>query len=91
MSMCATRTAASSMELDHYREVVERIRASDVDMVINPTTGPGQRYAPSDADPAVAGPGTTLMRPEPRGGISRRYVLKFAASISTPCIPARRS
>lgn len=55
-----------SMELGHYREVVERIRASGVDMVINLTTGPGQRYVPSEADPAVAGAGTTLMRPEPR-------------------------
>lgn len=55
-----------SMELGHYREVVERIRASDVDLVINLTTGPGQRFVPSDADPKVAAPGTTLMRPEPR-------------------------
>lgn len=55
-----------SMELSHYREVVERIRASDVDLVINLTTGPGQRFVPSEADPKVAAPGTTLMRPEPR-------------------------
>lgn len=55
-----------SMELGHYREVVERIRASDIDLVINLTTGPGQRFVPSEADPKVAAPGTTLMRPEPR-------------------------
>jgi uncharacterized protein (DUF849 family) len=55
-----------SMELKHYREVVERIRSSDTDVVINLTTGPGQRFVPSDDDPKVAGPGTTLMRPEPR-------------------------
>lgn len=55
-----------SMELGHYREVVERIRASEVDLVINLTTGPGQRFVPSEADPKVAAPGTTLMRPEPR-------------------------
>lgn len=55
-----------SMELAHYREVVERVRASDVDVVINLTTGPGQRFIPSEADPKVAAPGTTLMRPEPR-------------------------
>lgn len=55
-----------SMELAHYREVVERLRAADEDMVINLTTGPGQRFIPSDADPAVAAPGTTLMRPERR-------------------------
>lgn len=55
-----------SMELAHYREVVERLRAADEDMVINMTTGPGQRFVPSEADPSVAAPGTTLMRPEPR-------------------------
>ena len=55
-----------SMELAHYREAVERIRASDTDVVINLTTGPGQRFIPSPDDPKVAAPGTTLMRPEPR-------------------------
>ena len=55
-----------SMELAHYREVVERLRAAEEDVVINLTTGPGQRFVPSEADPSVAAPGTTLMRPEPR-------------------------
>lgn len=55
-----------SMELAHYREVVERLRAADEDVVINLTTGPGQRFVPSVDDPKVAAPGTTLMRPEPR-------------------------
>jgi uncharacterized protein (DUF849 family) len=55
-----------SMEASHYREVVERIRASETDVVINLTTGPGQRFVPSDDDPKLAAPGTTLIRPEPR-------------------------
>lgn len=55
-----------SMELAHYREVVERLRAADEDVVINLTTGPGQRFVPSEGDPSVAAPGTTLMRPERR-------------------------
>ena len=55
-----------SMELKRYREVVERLRAADEDVVINLTTGPGQRFIPSIEDPSVAAPGTTLMRPEPR-------------------------
>jgi uncharacterized protein (DUF849 family) len=55
-----------SMELAHYREVVARIRASDVDVVINLTTGAGGRFVPSDADPRVAGAGSTLLRPELR-------------------------
>jgi 3-dehydrocarnitine:acetyl-CoA trimethylamine transferase len=52
-----------SMELAHYREVVERIRDSGVDVIINLTTGPGQRFVPSKDDPKVAAPGTTLMQP----------------------------
>ena len=55
-----------SMELAHYREVVERVRASDTDVIINLTTGPGQRFIPSEDDPKVAAPGTTLTTPERR-------------------------
>jgi uncharacterized protein (DUF849 family) len=60
------RTGAPSMALEHYREVVERIRASDTDLIINLTTGPGGRFMPSDDDPRVAAPGSTLVRPERR-------------------------
>jgi uncharacterized protein (DUF849 family) len=52
-----------SMELVHYRETVERIRASDTDVVINLTTGPGGRFIPSDDEPKVAAPGSTLVHP----------------------------
>lgn len=52
-----------SMELEHYRETVNRIRDSGVDLLINLTTGPGQRFVPSDHDPKVPAPGTTLMPP----------------------------
>jgi len=52
-----------SMELEHYREVVDRIRNSNVDVIINLTSGPGQRFIPSDDDPKVAAPGTTLTTP----------------------------
>lgn len=55
-----------SMELQHYREVVDRLRAADEDVIVNLTTGPGQRFIPSEADPSVAAPGTTLMVPERR-------------------------
>jgi uncharacterized protein (DUF849 family) len=55
-----------SMELEHYREVVDRIRASDTDVIINLTTGPGQRFIPSEDDPKIAAPGTTLTTPERR-------------------------
>jgi uncharacterized protein (DUF849 family) len=59
-------TGRPSMELALYREVVDRIRARNPGLILNLTTGPGGRYAPSKDDPAVAGPGTTLVRPELR-------------------------
>ena len=55
-----------SMEMSHYREVVERLRAADEDVIINLTTGPGGRFIPSEDDPSIAAPGTTLARPERR-------------------------
>jgi uncharacterized protein (DUF849 family) len=59
-------TGAPSMELGLYQEVVERIRAQNTSLILNLTTGPGGRYVPLPDDPATAGPGTTLMRPEAR-------------------------
>ncbi len=59
-------TGRPSMDIDHYRDVVDRIRARDSDLIINLTTGPGGRFAPDPDDPKRAGPGTTLMRPELR-------------------------
>ena len=55
-----------SMEVGHYKEVVDRIRDSGTDVIVNLTTGPGQRYVPSKENPAVAGPGTTLTHPMAR-------------------------
>jgi uncharacterized protein (DUF849 family) len=59
-------TGRPSMELDLYRETVDRIRDGAPGVIINLTTGPGGRFVPSEADPKVAGPGTTLMQPELR-------------------------
>ena len=55
-----------SMNVEYYREVVRRIRASDIDLIINLTTGPGGRFVPSDDDPKVAAPATMLTTPEIR-------------------------
>jgi uncharacterized protein (DUF849 family) len=60
------QTGAPSMEIALYREVVDRIRASGVDVLINLTTGVGARYAPGEADPAVAGADTNFVLPERR-------------------------
>jgi uncharacterized protein (DUF849 family) len=59
-------TGKPSREFAHYREVVERIRGSGVDVIINLTTGPGAAYFPGADNPAVGGPGTTLSHPEVR-------------------------
>ncbi len=59
-------TRLSSMNVAYYREVVERIRDSGVDVVINLTTGPGARFVPGDPDPKIAGPGSTITTPERR-------------------------
>ena len=55
-----------SMEVEHYREVVDRIRDAGCDVLINLTTGAGGRFVPSRDDPSVAAPGTTLLPPERR-------------------------
>ena len=59
-------TGNASMSLEYYRDVVDRIRASDTDLIINLTTGPGGRYVPDDDDPATAATGTTLTTAEIR-------------------------
>jgi len=55
-----------SMELGYYRDVVERIRARNTQLILNITTGPGGRFVPSPDEPRIAAPGTTLMVPEQR-------------------------
>ncbi len=47
-------TGAPSMELALYREVVERIRERNGDVILNLTTGAGGRFVPGEPDPAVA-------------------------------------
>ncbi|WP_419688825.1 3-keto-5-aminohexanoate cleavage protein [Burkholderia theae] len=59
-------TGRPSMDLELYRDVIDRIRAVDRELIINLTTGPGGRFIPSDDDPKVAAPGTTLLPPEKR-------------------------
>ena len=60
------QTGRGSMELAHYREVVERLRDSGTQVLINLTTGPGAMYVPSPEDPRRAGPGSTVATPEAR-------------------------
>jgi uncharacterized protein (DUF849 family) len=53
-------TGAASLEVDRYREVVDLIRASDVDVVLNLTTGMGLDMVVLDEDPTRAGPGSDI-------------------------------
>ena len=59
-------TGKPSMELDYYRDAVERIRAKNRQLILNVTTGPGCRFCLSEDDPRVAAAGTTLVQPEVR-------------------------
>jgi uncharacterized protein (DUF849 family) len=60
------QTTRPSMEVAHYREVVERIRGSGTDVLINLTTGPGARFLPGPDDPWKPGPATNLKIPAER-------------------------
>jgi uncharacterized protein (DUF849 family) len=59
-------TGQPSMELSLYRDVVRRIRAQNSELLINLTTGPGGRFIPSEDDPKIAAPGSSLTTPERR-------------------------
>ena len=54
-------TGAPSRKLEYYREVVERIRESPVDVIINLTTGMGGDLVVDDAHPTVAAAGSDMV------------------------------
>lgn len=60
------KTTKPSMDSALYREVVDRIRASGSDVLINLTTGPGARFIPGDEEPLKPAPGSTLTLPATR-------------------------
>ena len=70
------RTTRPSMDGALYREVVERIRSSGTDVLINLTTGPGARFVPGADDPARPAP-----RKRPSRGPSR------GCATSSNCAP----
>jgi len=59
-------TAKGSMRIDLYRDVIDRIRGRNADVILNLTTGEGGRFVPTDEDPQKAAPGSTLCVPEKR-------------------------
>jgi uncharacterized protein (DUF849 family) len=60
------KTGGISHDPALFREVVERIRESDTDVIINLTSGGGGDWIPSEEDPTVGGPGTDMQTPEER-------------------------
>jgi uncharacterized protein (DUF849 family) len=54
-------TGKGSRDPRLYRQVVERLRASNVDMIINLTAGMGGDYEVGDPDPLKHGPSTDLV------------------------------
>lgn len=59
-------TGAPGRDRGCFRQAVDFVRESNVDIVINLTTGMGGEYYPGDDDPAVGGPGTDFAPPEER-------------------------
>ncbi|MGH3087189.1 MAG: 3-keto-5-aminohexanoate cleavage protein [Rubrobacteraceae bacterium] len=60
------KTGGVSHDTALFREVVERIRESDTDVIINITAGGGGDFVPGEEDPTTGGPGTDIQTPEER-------------------------
>ena len=61
-------TGLGSRDVNLFKEVVERIRDSNTDVVINLTAGMGGDWVPSQENPSMPGPGTDMIGPEERLG-----------------------
>ncbi|HSH47777.1 MAG TPA: 3-keto-5-aminohexanoate cleavage protein [Halomonas sp.] len=59
-------TGGVSHSLDHYREVMQRVREADTDIVMNITAGGGGDWIPDVEDPTRGGPGTDIQTPAER-------------------------
>jgi len=59
-------TGKGSRDVGLFREAVDRVRDSSVDVIINLTAGMGGDWIPSDDDPSMPGPGTDMVGPEER-------------------------
>lgn len=59
-------TGGVSHDIEHYREIVDRIRDSEIDVVINITAGGGGDFIPSLDTPAAGGNGTFVQTPGER-------------------------
>ncbi len=60
------KTGGISHNLDHYKEIIERIRESETDVIINITSGGGGDFIPDLSNPATGGEGTDMQTPKER-------------------------
>ncbi|MGG3571164.1 3-keto-5-aminohexanoate cleavage protein [Bacillus gobiensis] len=60
------KTGGISHNIDHYREIVDRIRESEIDVIINITSGGGGDFIPNLDTPAAGGNGTDMQTPAER-------------------------
>jgi len=60
------QTGKGSRDVELFREVVELVRASSTDVIINLTAGMGGSWFPDARDPSRPGPGTDMIGPEER-------------------------
>ena len=60
------KTSKGSRDVELFRESVERVRASDTDVIINLTGGMGGGWFPGSGDPSLPGPDTDMVGPEER-------------------------
>lgn len=56
-------TQKPTMKIEVYKEVMDRIKDTGSDVLINFTTGEGGRFFPDEDNPSVAAEGTTLCHP----------------------------
>jgi uncharacterized protein (DUF849 family) len=72
-------TGAASTELGLYREVHDRIRQANPEIIINLTTGPGGMFVPTPGNWTVAAHGTNMMSAEERVA----HIVELKPDIST--------
>ena len=60
------QTGQGSRDPKLFKEVVDRVRDSGTDVVINLTAGMGGDWVPSEDDPSMPGPGTDMISAEER-------------------------
>ncbi|WP_394121579.1 3-keto-5-aminohexanoate cleavage protein [Planococcus donghaensis] len=60
------KTGGISHSLEHYREIIERIRESETDVIVNITSGGGGDFIPNLSNPSTGGEGTDMQTPKER-------------------------